>query len=446
MSTTRLLQLAACPEDAERWFSEFLKARTSASLTNADDFPEAFLKIFGNSRYLAQQLCRTPASYEAWLGDSYRDTEKPLSVFEDEIRAVASVKGDTPALLAALKAYKYREYLRLTIRELNLQNQEEIYREFSHLAHAIAAPVAERILAEQCQKHDCETTAAGGFAIIAMGKLGGRELNYSSDIDLVGVYGEDGDAGMIDRHELFCRVFAAFGKTLQNADEHGFLYRVDWDLRPEGKTGTLANTLDAMESYYETFGEEWERQAYIKADTLFDHAAVSRRFLEMMTPFTYRKYMDAKTLQRIRDMKANIIGELKMKRQDGINIKLGNGGIRDVEFIAQGLQLLHGGKIQELRTPHTLTALKNLSRHAILPTEDANALRDGYLFLRRLESALQMDEERQTHVLKDDPTEHLKAARRLGFVQDEEEALARFEEQFNATRDAVQNLFRKYCG
>lgn len=433
--------LSANPAEAEHGFAEFLRApgAPSGSNINVD-----FLRLFGNSRFLCERLVRAPSLYSEWLTDPFRHAEKPASVFYAEARAATGASRDPDTVAARLKDYKYREYARLTIRELALENQIEIYREFSHLAYAISTVAAEAVFADTCAKYGATPDQAGDFTIVAMGKLGGRELNYSSDIDVIGLYDVDGEAGTATRHELFVKTFTRFGKLLQDGDGNGFLYRVDWDLRPEGKTGTLANSLDAIESYYETFGEEWERQAFIKAAVLHERTDIGRRFLAMMTPFTYRKYLDGKTIIRIRDMKSRIIGELKMKRIDGVNIKLAHGGIRDVEFVVQGLQLLHGGKIPALREPATLPALANLVVHGLMPADDARALKDGYLFLRRLESALQMGDERQTHVIKDDPAEILKAARRLGFTQPADEAITAFSDKLRMTRDAVHGIFKKF--
>jgi glutamate-ammonia-ligase adenylyltransferase len=432
---------SANPAEAEHGFTAFSRAPGAPSASHVD---ADFLRLFGNSRFLCERLARDPGLYAGWFADPFRHAEKPAAVFHAEARAAALGSDDPDTTAARLKAYKYREYVRLTIRELALENQSEIYREFSHLAYAISSVTAETAFADTCVKYGTTPDEAGDFAIVAMGKLGGRELNYSSDIDVIGLYDGNGAAGSATRHEVFAKTFTKFGKLLQDGDGNGFLYRVDWDLRPEGKTGTLANSLDAMETYYETFGEEWERQAFIKASVLHERADVGRRFLAMMTPFTYRKYLDGKTIVRIRDMKSRIIGELKMKRIDGVNIKLAHGGIRDVEFVVQGLQLLHGGKIPELRVPGTLPALETLASHGLVPADEAKDLKEGYLFLRRLESALQMDDERQTHVLKDDPTEILKAARRLGFTQPADEAVTTFSEQLQRTRDAVYGIFKKF--
>jgi glutamate-ammonia-ligase adenylyltransferase len=270
------------------------------------------------------------------------------------------------------------------------------------------------------------------------------ELNYSSDIDLIGLYESEGEIGEITRHEFHTKLFTEIGKELQHYDENGFLYRVDWDLRPEGKTGTLANSLAAMETYYETFGEDWERQAFIKADVLYQRDSIGERFLAMMTPFAYRKYIDVKTFERLRDMKSRITIELGKKKSDGINIKIGHGGIRDVEFIVQGLQLLNGGKVPALRARGTIDALELLKAHNLIEEQTAALLRQGYLFLRRIESALQMEDERQTHLLKNSPNERLKITRRLGYTEPNEQALSTFSEEFQKTSDFIHKTFQSF--
>lgn len=437
---------AASPDEAERDFEAFCLAYRQRV---GKDWPKteqslALERIFGNSRFLSALLIRSPEMANSFLTSPTWDSEKSIEDFRREVNTATRGASDKNDLIKRLKNFKYVEYLRLTLKELHLKDQSAIYREFSKLCLSITTILANALWAELTKKYDLNSDAPGDAALIAMGKLGGAELNYSSDIDLIGLYESEGEIGKITRHEFHTKLFTEIGKELQHYDENGFLYRVDWDLRPEGKTGTLANSLAAIETYYETFGEDWERQAFIKADVLYQRTSLGQRFLTMMTPFTYRKYIDVKTFERLRDMKSRITMELGKKKSDGINIKIGHGGIRDVEFIVQGLQLLNGGKIPALRARGTIDALALLKAQGLIEEKTAQGLKQGYLFLRRIESALQMEDERQTHLLKNAPAERLKVARRLGYTKSADQALNAFSEEFQSTSDFIHKTFQSF--
>lgn len=436
----------AAPDEAQRDFEAFCQ---SYRRQFGKDWPKtaqshALELIFGNSRFLSAFLIRSPEMAESFLSLCKWDCEKSLEDFKREIDATTRSVNDKNALIKRLKHFKYAEYLRLTLKELHLKDQSGTYREFSRLCFSITEVLADSLWLELVEKHHLKYDAPGDVALIAMGKLGGEELNYSSDIDIIGLYESESEIGETTRHEFYTKFFTEIGKGLEHYDENGFLYRVDWDLRPEGKTGTLANSLAAMETYYEAFGEDWERQAFIKADVLYQRSTLGKRFLAMMTPFAYRKYIDVKTFERLRDMKSRIIVELGKKKLDGINIKIGHGGIRDVEFIVQGLQLLNGGKIPVLRARGTLNALELLKTHDLIAEKTAELLKRGYLFLRRIESALQMEDERQTHLLKNSPMERLKVARRLGYAGTADQALNAFSEELQKTSDFIHKTFRSF--
>lgn len=437
---------SACPEEGLEHFSQFLhEARSSIGQSFA--VPETlldFLRIFGNSRFLSRFVIRNPGAFTLYANSPYKNQEKPLAVFESELQLSTKSAATFTDFVRSLKVYKYSEYVRLTIRELASHEQHEIYREHSHLAQATARILLRRLASDLAERYGVSLLDTGLFALISMGKLGGLELNYSSDIDLIGLYEDEKKHLNISNHEFFTKLFTRLGQSLGEQDENGFLYRVDWDLRPEGKSGTLANSLPAMETYYQTFGEDWERQAFIKTGVLFETGKIGQDFLKLMQPFVYKKYVDSKTIERIWNIKSRIISENQKKNQPGINIKLAHGGIRDVEFLIQGFQLLFGGKDPDLRTRGTLDTLAVLQAKSILPKEETNVLCAGYLFLRRVESALQMEEELQIQLLSHKPDEILKVARRCGYQAKKERAIDHFLEQLQKTQGLIYNLFKKY--
>lgn len=449
-SLDHIFQTAADPGEAERLFQEFQKALNKPVKT--DTVTENFLKIFGNSRFLSRFVIKNPEIFHEYRQSRYREKEKPLKAFAAEAAGAAQFiapnKRDKlrDSGFANLKKYKYREYVRLTIKELLGHDQAVIYREFSSLARVIVTGLLKHLSGELASEYGLKEEKIGDYALIAMGKLGGQELNYSSDIDIIGLYDKDADLGAVTCHEFFVKLFTRLGQVLSQPDENGFFFRPDWDLRPEGRAGTLANALSAMEDYYEAFGAEWERQAYIKAGTLYQKKDVGDTLLRILSPWIYPKALDQKTIKNTWDMKAKIVQEWQKKSQAGTNIKLDAGGIRDIEFFVQGFQLLHGGKIRDLREPNTLKALDLLATHGLVKKEKTHTLKQSYLFLRRLESAIQMENEQQTHVIRDDFETRLKLARRMGFTQTETDAVSRLEEDLLNVRSAVKKLFDEVYG
>jgi glutamate-ammonia-ligase adenylyltransferase len=439
---------SADPCEAATFFADFCTAYKSfcGRLLDESSCAPDVLTIFGNSRFLALHLMRHPEEYDTLLASRYRQIEKPMSVFQTEVSAALKNSEDS---LSALKRYKYRELIRLTIKELKLEDQRVIWREMSHLITALVNAHTQNAVAAIAVRQKISIQKISPFALLAMGKLGGHEINYSSDIDLIGLYDRDSDLGDISQHEFFERLFTKLGQDLGHNDENGFLYRVDWDLRPEGKTGTLANSFDAMEAYYATFGADWERQAYVRARVLQETKSLGASFLALMEPFIYRKSLEQDDVKRIvdtqvLDMKDRIAAELRLKHSDGLNIKLDQGGIRDIEFFIQGLQLIYGGRKTDVRTPNTFEALEALCRLGIVPIEKADLLAKAYRYLRRVETALQMEDEKQTHTLRSKPGDRLKIARRLGLKQADSEAIDIFTEELENTRNLVRQTFAEF--
>lgn len=459
-----LFSLSANPDEAHSLYADFLKSfRDHAHRDFAiNEKNQAILTLFGNSTFLAQYLVQNPQAAETYALSDYHQEEKPLAVFVQEIKKLLPDGHGSPSLRRSgprpsasggcppddfskiLKTYKYQEYIRLTIKELAKRDGQKTYREFSHLASVILNVVLNHVVAEHFGKMGVPLKRVGGFALIAMGKLGGHELNYSSDVDLIGIYEEDESWGDLTRHEVFEKIFSHFGKECQTRNHDRFLYRVDWDLRPEGKTGALANSLYALEQYYESFGQEWERQAFIKADIVGETNKTGERFLKFITPFVYRKSFDEKSIKHIWDMKSRIVAELKEKSPSGINIKLDHGGIRDIEFFIQGFQLLHGGKMPALRHKNTVSALLELGHHGIVPPHKTQLLIESYQYLRRLESCLQMENEEQTHWLSQDKKVKFKVARRMGYSEESETAMGMMDEELAKIRNAVREIFAQY--
>ncbi|MBI4388884.1 MAG: bifunctional [glutamate--ammonia ligase]-adenylyl-L-tyrosine phosphorylase/[glutamate--ammonia-ligase] adenylyltransferase [Nitrospinae bacterium] len=395
---------------------------------------KALIALFSGSQYLSDAIINDP-SYFDWLKQP-ETLNKPKS--KDLLcRDFYQMSGDrylgdeTPRLL---RLFKKREYIRVGLRDLlGLAEFRETAEDISNIADVclqIAYEFADRRLKK---KHGapCYPGADGAwkeseFAILGMGKLGGRELNFSSDIDLIYIYassmGEtqpdpsDPACVKITNHEYFTKLSQTITKTINEIDRDGNVFRVDLNLRPEGHSGEIANSLASSEIYYQSWGRTWERQALIKARVSAGSEALGNEFFAMIEPFIYRKHLDFAAVEEIKSMKDKIDLDLRQKKAEKGNIKLGFGGIREVEFTVQGYQLLFGGRDKSLRGRNTLDMLDRLRERGLVPAPDWQRLREAYIFLRNLENRVQISFGLQTHRLPRDPENLAILARKMGLT------------------------------
>jgi glutamate-ammonia-ligase adenylyltransferase len=256
-----------------------------------------------------------------------------------------------------------------------------------------------------------------GFTILAMGKLGGGELNFSSDVDLMYLYASDREeAASISAPEYFARLSQKVTAALNEFTSEGYVYRVDLRLRPEGKAGHIAASLDRFERYYRSRLATWERLALLKAWPVAGNRTLGRTFLDMARIFIYEPPFDAAALGDIRSMKSQIDRQMILNDQRCRNVKLGTGGIREIELIAQYLQVRHGARLPQVRERNTLKALVVLCDESLISREERDTLTNGYIFLRDVENKLQMANDAQTHSLPRDENELTVVARTLGYA------------------------------
>jgi len=318
----------------------------------------------------------------------------------------------------ALRFWKGREMLRIALREVaDVAPLEETTQELSQLA--------EICLREVYTYWDSELRSRRGgpdtqFTILGLGKLGGRELNHSSDIDVIFVYGEEGQVSSnLTYHEWFNQLGAKIIETFAASDPAGALFRIDLRLRPEGAAGPLARSLESMENYYAGFGETWERLALIKARGVAGSRELAYEFLRQHQPFIYPRSPTRDVLDEIaaikRRIERDVVGYENMER----DVKLGAGGIREIEFVVQALQLLHGARHAFLQETSTLKVLPVLAELELITHREARALEDAYRFLRRVEHRLQIEAEQQTHTIPENGEALLRLARSLGFASKE---------------------------
>src|SRR5213593_4884972 len=325
--------------------------------------------------------------------------------------------------MKALRRFKYRHLLRIGARDLlgdaDLAGTAE---ELSHLADACIGQALREAAATVSQAYGAPIGGGGsetGLAVIAMGKLGGDGLNYSSDIDLMFVYGTDGETagggtGRLANGEYFARVCRELVALLEAITDEGYAFRVDLRLRPEGRMGGIVLSLDGYREYYRERAELWERQALIKARIAAGDAAVGARFRELGREIVYRPGLDARIVPAIRSMKGQIDSALRAKGREATNVKLGRGGIREIEFIVQALQLLYGGDDAWLREVNSLKAIFRLTERGYLAPDLGRRLSQAYVHLRTIEHRLQILDELQTHTLPDDAQALGRLARRIG--------------------------------
>ena len=377
--------------------------------------PQALAHAASLSRYLQRMLQSRP-----WLADSLRDSlAKPIDATA-MAHWLSAQQPDEDTLPAALRRLRTWVMCHLITRDLNhLADLTEVTETMTLLAETTIRAAHDNARAVLVRRHG-EPLSPGGWVqellIIGMGKLGGRELNVSSDIDLIFVYPEDGDTGgikVISNFEFFERLGKHIIKCLSEVTEDGQVFRVDMRLRPNGDSGPLVCSFDMLENYFITQGREWERYAWIKARVLN-----GERFRELETiarPFVFRKYLDFGAINAMRELHAQIRREVS-RRDRADNVKLGPGGIREIEFIAQVFQLIRGGRDPGLQIRPTLQVLARLAERGILAREAVDELSQAYVFLRTLEHRLQYLDDAQTHDLPANAADRMLIAAAAGFA------------------------------
>ena len=348
--------------------------------------------------------------------------------------------------MTTMREFKTRELLKITLRDaLKKVDLVDIMLELSTLADVIIENSLELVRKSLFEIYGIPADDA--FSVIALGKLGAEELNFSSDVDLIFVYGtEVGETtgiqtkqGMtvnrITNHEYYCKVGEELTRFLSLNTESGFAYRVDLRLRPEGQRGDIALALRGYEMYYESWGRAWERAMLLRARPVAGDLQLGESFMEMIRPFVYRKYLDFSSIDEIRRLKTRI--DSTFKKGD---IKRGYGGIREIEFFAQALQLIYGGREPLLREKRLLKVLHRLLLKALIGQEDYFILSDNYRFLRTLEHRLQQVNDLQTHTIPSGDAELHALAGKMGFP-DRETFLADLEKRRLKVRMIYDSLF-----
>jgi len=389
---------------------------------------DAVLHLLATSQFFADTLIAYPEFLESVRSPPRRNpsTADLTSALAEEVAACA----DDAAVLRAFRRFRHRHALRIGINDVIRDRPlEEVTRELSRLADACIEVALRHAIRGVTARFGVAASPDGRptrLAALAFGKLGGDELNYSSDIDLLFVYDQDGKSagrrGGLENSEYYSRVVTELVRLLSAHTDRGFAYRVDLRLRPEGHRGPLARSMASTLSYYDTMGRTWERQALIKLRHVAGDAALAREFLAAIEPFVYRKYFSFAEINEVKALKRQMEQRGHLGARDGLrdsrtpaDVKTGCGGIRDIEYAVQFLQLLNGGDLPAVRQRNTLMALESLEIAGCLSPQETYILADAYRFLRKTEHRLQLLFDLQTHRLPESNDELRKLALRMGY-------------------------------
>ncbi|HEV8541151.1 MAG TPA: hypothetical protein VGR78_02055 [Verrucomicrobiae bacterium] len=418
--------------------------------------------LFSGSRALSELLLRKPEWISIIEIEHLRHPRRKQGLIR-EVNAVlepALQNRDNAGALARLRDFKQRDMLRIAARDLaRLATLPEIVEEISNIADVCINAVCEISLRESVEKfgkpYAYEPAAVSwtrsAFCVLGMGKLGGQELNYSSDIDVLFVYSAEGELfktpptkstrpqHRMSSQQFYTRVAENIIAECTRMTGEGFLFRIDMRLRPEGKTAPLARSLAGYENYYAQWGQTWERMMLIKARCVAGDEGLGAEFLEMVQPFRYPRSISEQIPHEVAQMKQRTENEIVRSGELERNVKLGRGGIREIEFLVQTQQVLQAGRHPFLQGSKTLPALDKLRDYNLIEATRAGQLKQAYCFLRDVEHRLQMEDNRQTHTIPVSKEARTRLARLMGFA-----TLAQFEKQLQVYNDAVRAAYDRF--
>jgi len=412
---------------------------------------DQLLKVLGGSPFLAGLFCREGDCFSRLFLEEKIDTSCDEAQMLMELRGRVPDQSGFADLKRELRRFKNEQILRIGSRDLcGLAGLEETTAELSALAAASlqrSFEICSLQLQEEYgepQEETEEGVQPATFCVLGMGKFGGRELNFSSDIDLIYCYsspkgitaGGSKEASGIELHRYFVKLAELLTRALGQVTEDGFVFRVDTRLRPDGNNGDLAVSVSAAELYYESWGQSWERAAMLKARPVAGDLSLGEELLARLEPFIYRRYLDFGMIEDIQVMKKKINASLNRKQEGEFNLKLGRGGIREIEFFIQALQLINAGQKPHLREKNSLLSLHLLLQEGLISDVEERLLSDAYRLLRTVEHRIQIVQERQTHSLPKKSEEMRTLARRCGFADE-----PAFLEELEKHRAGVNGIF-----
>lgn len=447
-----LVQDLPDPESASRFLQQLSEKQPSqaAKLLKNEALLSDILTLVSISPLLAATLLQNP-EYIWWL--KRKRTDSTVRNKEELLESLArfSLTNSQVEPQILLARFRRRELLRIFLRDIRrLATIAEITEEISNLADAILENALRLARQELDNRYGAplETDEKGkkrpaGFCVVSLGKLGSKELNYASDIDLLFIYSDEGSTsgsgtrGIITNREYFVKLAESITKLVGQQTGEGAAYRVDLRLRPHGRVGALALPVKDTIRYYKSEAAVWERQVLIRSRASAGDVDIFKHFLSKVQDSVFsRDETVENALKNVRMSKAKI--DLELRQNRGFNVKLGRGGIREIEFISQALQLAYGGRDRWLRAPHTLISLTRLADRKLISEPELTQLFDAYEFLRQLEHILQMENGLQTHTVPAEPEKRLSVAKRMTF-----ERPADFETALTRHTENVSKIFRR---
>ncbi|MGB5288808.1 MAG: hypothetical protein WBN42_09990, partial [Ignavibacteriaceae bacterium] len=399
-------------------------------------YVEILVSIASNSNYLSDILVLNPEYYYLVVNPLNLDLTLEQKSFKDETDEIISRYNSLDAKTHALNSLKRKEILRIGLKDIYAKNNlKEITNELSILAKTLSSELFFHCYQFILKKYKIEKINRS-YCIISLGKLGGNELNYSSDIDLIIFYDKESKIGNRYYSEILSETIQIF-LEMCSLSEAGFLYRIDLRLRPDGKSSSACRSLREYLDYYESRGNDWERQMLIKAGFLGGNEKLHSQFTEYIDNFVYPAMHFVSPLEQMKKLKQII----ERKLDESENIKLIPGGIRDIEFIVQALQLLNGGKDESLKTGNTLSALQKLKQADLLTKDEEETLSSAYTLYRKVEHFLQLMNNAQTHTIPESGEIADKLSFYLGFND-----LNEFRKKIKQTREKVRFIYDSVIG
>ncbi len=375
------------------------------------------VRVFACSEFIAKSLVIDPLKIMDLLISGAMDRALSVSEIHQQIQNKVSGTANEQAMLQALCYARKQAWIRIAWRDIcGLADLNETLNELSAYAEACIEVLTQYVTAQFNQSYGIPLSAEGreqNLVVVALGKLGGRELNFSSDVDLIFCYESSGKFVTKNKAITYEEYFRRFGQKLiqllSSTNSEGFLFRVDMRLRPHGNSGVLVMPFQSLENYYQYQGRDWERYALIKARIIAGDKEAGQRFLKMIQPFVYRRYLDFDAFDSLREMKSMIKRQVKKKGIEN-NIKIGAGGIREIEFIGQAFQIIRGGRNQALQTTSLISTLNSLNEYQFMSEDSVMELLAAYSYLRRSENLLQAIDEQQVHELPSDQVQQARLA------------------------------------
>lgn len=417
----------SCVERGNLTYNRLLEKLDANQIGEISSIKDKIIEAFGISDFIGNTFIQNPEILLKILREKQLDKEDRLSSYKEELKAILQGVTDDNSLKSALRKFRKEKMAVIAWRDIfGLASIHETFAHLSDLAEFIIVEVLDHLYIKNCQLYGTPTSSDGKpqrMLVIGMGKLGGRELNFSSDIDLIFCYQSRGETvgarRSIDNQVFFTRLGQQLIQTLDQKTQDGQVYRVDMRLRPFGDSGPLVSSFAALEDYYLKHGRSWERYAMVKGRILGKETTESIELSNMLRPFVFRRYLDFSAIESLRKMKSMIEAEVR-RRQLHNNFKLGQGGIREVEFIAQVFQLMRGGRMVNLQEKHLLTVLETLKSTNCIDQCSYEFLSSSYIFLRKTENILQELNDEQTQTLPDIKLDQERLATVLGFETYEE--------------------------